>query len=87
MGKPSSSFKKIVDMLAFFAIAVIAVVLLIQLIIGGGQVAYVFGEIAKYLAYFVCAVYAFNFVYTQRSVVYTVIYVAALVVIVVLIFV
>ena len=80
----NDKFKKFINWLAFIAIVGIAVMLLIQTIIGGGEVAYALGVIAQCIAYFVAAVYAFYFVYAKGNVVYTIIYFVAVIIIIVM---
>lgn len=81
-------FKKFVNMLAFIGIVAIAVVLLLNLILdavnAGSEVVRAMDLIAQCIAYLVTAIYAFYFVYSKHSPAYTIVYVVAVILIIVL---
>ncbi len=80
----SASFKRFINLLAFVAIVAIAVVLIIQAIVGAGEFSNALNIVAQCIAYLVVAVYAFYFVYSKRNVVYTIIYFVAVIIIIIL---
>jgi len=85
----SQKFKKFVNMLAFIGIVAIAVVLLLNLIFGAlnifdSEVVVAMDLLAQCIAYLVTAIYAFYFVYSKNKPVYTIVYVIAVILIVVL---
>lgn len=84
----SQKFKKFVNMLAFIGIVAIALVLLLNLILeavnAGSDVVQAMDLIAQCIAYLVTAIYAFYFILSKHSPAYTITYVVAVILIIVL---
>lgn len=77
------NIRSIASFLAYIAVVLVGVSLLIQSIFDGNQVAEAFKMVADVLAYTMLTIFSFSYAKSRRNIVYILIWIAAVVLIVV----